>query len=50
MSRLPLQHIRQCEMEDTLSFVTLGMSIIDEFSFLDEQGCLTDRSFAPQES
>ena len=36
--------------EDTLSFVTLGMFIIDEFSLLDERGRPTDRSFTPQES
>jgi len=34
--------------EDNLSFVTLGMFIIDEFSFLDKRGHPTDRSFAPQ--
>jgi hypothetical protein len=37
-------------MDDSLPFVTLGMFIIDEFSFLDEQGHPTGRSFPPQES
>lgn len=32
------------------SFVTLGMFIIDEFSFLDKEGLPTGRSIAPQES
>jgi len=44
---------RQCGMEnkdDSLSFVTLGMFIIDEFSFLDEHGRPLSRSLAPQES
>ena len=36
--------------DDSLAFVTLSMFIIDEFSFLDEQGCPTGRSFLPQES
>jgi hypothetical protein len=35
---------------DSLAFVTLSMFIIDEFSFLDEQGRPTGRSFPPQES
>jgi len=45
--------LRVLPMEDTLSddsvaFVTLSMFIIDEFSFLDEQGHTTGRSFPPQ--
>jgi hypothetical protein len=31
-------------------FVTLGMFIIDEFTFMDENGRPTGRSLAPQES
>ena len=36
--------------DDSLPFVTLSMFIIDEFSFLDEQGHPTGHSFPPQES
>jgi hypothetical protein len=38
------------DKDDSLAFVTLSMFIIDEFSFLDEQGRPTGRSFPPQES
>ena len=38
------------DTDDSLAFVTLSMFIIDEFSFLNEQGHPTGRSFPPQES
>ena len=38
------------DVDDFLPVVTLGMFIIDEFSFLDEQGRPAGRSFAPQGS
>jgi hypothetical protein len=42
--------MKDTDVNDSLTFVTLGMFIIDEFSFLDEQDRPTGRSFAPQES
>ena len=42
--------MKDTDVNDSLTFVTLGMFIIDEFSFLDEQGRPIGRSFAPQES
>jgi hypothetical protein len=47
---MSLQQHTMDDVDDSRSFVTLGMFIIDEFSFMNEQGCPTGRFFAPQES
>ena len=44
------EHRAMEDTNDSLAFVTLSMFIIDEFSFLDELGRPTGRSFPPQES
>ena len=45
------QHVRRTNpMSAKPHFVTLGMFIIDEFSYLDEDGGPSGKSSGPQES